>query len=150
MKSTKRILLAAYYVTASMVMVVLVMIIPFQLAEDVRISYTNDLFYQYKKNNGLQYVDEGSEVAKEIRKQGQEFGKVTFKELSGKYGFISAATILLLTLFLNFTGPIDCILVGGMVAILYGLGALTTESFLGILFMAFVAYKIKKRLSPDS
>ncbi|MDD2720109.1 MAG: hypothetical protein PHH47_02225 [Gallionella sp.] len=142
--SLNKIFIYLYYLVIAALAFICSTVIPFQQSEDARIEYTNKLFVEYKQANNLQYVDETSEVAKSIRNDGHVFGKAKYKELSGKYGLFACAVALFLTLLMPFSRSSDLVLIGASFAALYGLGALTTESFIAILLLTLVAYSIQK------
>jgi hypothetical protein len=142
--SLNRTFIYLYYLALAVLAFTCSTIIPFQQSEDARIEYTNKLFIEYKQANNLQYLDETSEVAKSIRNDGHVFGKAKYKELSGKYGLFACAATLFLTLLMPFTRSSDFVLIGAGFSALYGLGALTTESFIAILLLTLVAYLIEK------
>jgi hypothetical protein len=145
----KKILLLIYYISIGIFLFVCSLVIPFQQAEEAGIAYTNNHFIEYKKANGLAYVDEDTSVAKQIRGSGNELEKYEFKRLSGRFGLLSCVIVLGLTLLLPFARSSDVIWIGGYFSVLFGYGAMTNEFYFGIVLLALISYFVKRHIEKN-
>jgi hypothetical protein len=146
----RKIAVAAYYVLISVLILVFSVVIPLQQAEKASVDYMNARLTELKKERGVAYLDEKSEIVKSIFDTGRKLEKEQYKELSGMLGILACIAVLLLTLFLPLARLNDLVWIGGGFSALYGLGALNTQSFVAILLLVLVAYKFKKwRIKPS-
>lgn len=145
----KKILIPVYYISIGIFLFMCSVIIPLQQAEGDGIVYMNNLFIEYKKANGLTYIDENSQVVKQILNSGHEFTKVQYKNFSGRFGLLSCVIVLGLTLLLSFARSSDVVWIGGYFSLLFGYGSMTNEFYFGIVVLALITYFLKRRIEKN-
>lgn len=142
-----KIIIALYYLLIGALVVTFSTIIPFQIAEKESVGYMNSRLSELKRERDVNHLDANSEAVINIINAGAKLDKEKFEELSGGFGLLAAIAVNLLTLFLSFTRLSDFVWIGVGFSVLYGLGSLNSESFIGILLLTFVAYLVKRKKS---
>jgi hypothetical protein len=141
----RKILVAAYYFSVAVFLFACTVYIPYQCAEESRVSYTNKMISEFKQANMLTYLDEYSVAEKQIRDSGFRLQKTEYKKLSGELGLLACTMVLILTLFLPFSRLSDVIWIGGWFSVLYSYESMSTAFYLAIMILALATYYFKKK-----
>jgi len=146
----RKIMVVAYYFSVAVFLFACSVYIPYQYAEESRVSYTNKMLSEFKQANMLTYVDENSVAVKQIRDSGYGLEKTEYKKLSGELGLLACTIVLSLTLFLPFSRSSDVIWTGGFFSLLYAYGSMSTEFYFAIVILALAAYSLKRKRVSSS
>jgi hypothetical protein len=146
----KKIPIVSYYFFIGVLLSASTIFVPFLQAEAVSDIYVNARLSELKIAKNTSYLDEKSDEVNQILHAGTALTKSEYKNRSGKYGLLSCAVALGLTLLLTFTRSSDVIWIGAFFTILYVYGSMSTEFYIATALLSLIAYYIKKRITPRS